>query len=111
MQGIRHNQLRKESYIKIDVDEIDKFSKSMNLPNLDTQTIDRIIEMAWEDRTPMEAIEAQFGLQEKQVIALMRQQMKESSFKMWRERVTKRKTKHLHKREFIAGRFKSQNQK
>ncbi|WP_339461554.1 TIGR03643 family protein [Nodularia spumigena] len=83
----------------------------MNLPNLDTQTIDRIIEMAWEDRTPMEAIEAQFGLQEKQVIALMRQQMKESSFKMWRERVTKRKTKHLHKREFIAGRFKSQNQK
>ncbi|AHJ28637.1 hypothetical protein BMF81_04440 [Nodularia spumigena UHCC 0039] len=111
MQEIRQNQSRKESYIKIDVDKIDKFSKSMKLPNLDTQTIDRIIEMAWEDRTPMEAIEAQFGLQEKQVIALMRQQMKESSFKMWRERVTKRKTKHLHKREFIAGRFKSQNQK
>ena len=83
----------------------------MKLPNLDPQTIDRIIEMAWEDRTPMEAIETQFGLQEKQVIALMRQQMKESSFRMWRERVTKRKTKHLLKREFIAGRFKSQNQK
>ncbi|MEA5516925.1 TIGR03643 family protein [Nodularia sp. UHCC 0506] len=83
----------------------------MKLPNFDTQTIDRIIEMAWEDRTPMEAIEAQFGLQEKQVIALMRQQMKESSFKMWRSRVTKRKTKHLQKREFIAGRFKSHNQK
>lgn len=83
----------------------------MKLPNLDSQTIDRIIEMAWEDRTPMEAIEAQFGLLEKEVIALMRQQMKESSFRMWRERVTKRKTKHLKKREFIAGRFKSQNQK
>ncbi|MBD2518288.1 MAG: TIGR03643 family protein [Nostoc sp.] len=83
----------------------------MKLPNLDLETIDRIIEMAWEDRTPMDVIETQFGLQEKQVIALMRQQMKESSFRMWRERVTKRKTKHLFKREFIAGRFKSQNQK
>jgi uncharacterized protein (TIGR03643 family) len=83
----------------------------MKLPNLDLETIDRIIEMAWEDRTPIDVIETQFGLQEKQVIALMRQQMKESSFRMWRERVTKRKTKHLFKREFIAGRFKSQNQK
>ncbi|QLE53684.1 TIGR03643 family protein (plasmid) [Nostoc sp. C057] len=83
----------------------------MKLPNLDLETIDRIIEMAWEDRTPFDVIQTQFGLQEKQVIALMRQQMKESSFRMWRERVTKRKTKHLFKREFIAGRFKSQNQK
>ncbi|MBD2496214.1 TIGR03643 family protein [Nostoc sp. FACHB-280] len=83
----------------------------MKLPNLELQTIDRIIEMAWEDRTPFEAIEAQFGLQEKQVIALMRQHMKPSSFRMWRERVTQRKTKHLNKREFVAGRFKSQNQK
>ncbi|GBE91267.1 TIGR03643 family protein [Nostoc cycadae] len=83
----------------------------MKLSNFEPQIIDRIIEMAWEDRTPFEAIEAQFGLQEKQVIALMRQQMKPSSFRMWRERVTKRKTKHLNKREFVAGRFKSQNQK
>ncbi|AFZ26686.1 TIGR03643 family protein [Cylindrospermum stagnale PCC 7417] len=83
----------------------------MKLPNLDTETINRIIEMAWEDRTPFDAIETQFDLQEKQVIALMRREMKESSFLMWRERVTKRKTKHLHNREFIAGRFKSDNQK
>ncbi|MEH2153728.1 TIGR03643 family protein [Nostoc sp.] len=83
----------------------------MKLPNLDSQTIDRVIEMAWEDRTPFDAIEAQFGLLEKQVIALMRREMKESSFKMWRERVTKRNTKHLSQREFIAGRFKSHNQK
>lgn len=83
----------------------------MKLPNLDSATIDRIIEMAWEDRTPMEAIEVQFGLKEKEVIALMRQQMKASSFQMWRKRVTNRKTKHLQKREFIAGRFKSYNQK
>ncbi|MEH2234697.1 TIGR03643 family protein [Nostoc sp.] len=83
----------------------------MKLPNLDSETIDRIIEMAWEDRTSFDAIEAQFGLLEKQVIALMRREMKESSFQMWRERVTKRDTKHLSKREFIAGRFKSHNQK
>jgi uncharacterized protein (TIGR03643 family) len=84
---------------------------SMKLPDLDYETINRIIEMAWEDRTPFEAIESQFGLLEKQVIALMRREMKESSFQMWRERVTKRKTKHLHQRDFLAGRFKSQNQK
>jgi uncharacterized protein (TIGR03643 family) len=83
----------------------------MKLPELDSKTIDRIIEMAWEDRTPFEAIELQFGLSEKEVINLMRREMKESSFRMWRERVTKRKTKHLHKREFVAGRFKSDNQK
>jgi uncharacterized protein (TIGR03643 family) len=83
----------------------------MKLPELDSKTIDRIIEMAWEDRTPFEAIEIQFGLSEKDVIQLMRREMKESSFRMWRERVTKRKTKHLNKRNFIAGRFKSDNQK
>ena len=50
--------------------------------------------MAWEDRTPFEAIEFQFGLSEPQVIAVMRQQMKASSFKLWRKRVSGRKTKH-----------------
>jgi uncharacterized protein (TIGR03643 family) len=83
----------------------------MELPNLDRQDIDRIVEMAWEDRTTFEAIETQFGLSEKQVIALMRKEMKESSFKMWRERVTGRKTKHFQKRDFVTGRFKSDNQK
>ncbi|NMG22135.1 TIGR03643 family protein [Brasilonema bromeliae] len=83
----------------------------MKLPLLDSEIIDRIIEMAWEDRTPFEVIEKQFGLQEKQVIALMRREMKASSFRMWRERVTGRKSKHLQKREFVAGRFKSANQK
>jgi uncharacterized protein (TIGR03643 family) len=83
----------------------------MELPELDTETIDRILEMAWEDRTTFEAIELQFGLSEPQVIALMRREMKDSSFRMWRQRVTGRKTKHQQKRDFIAGRFKSQNQK
>ncbi|BAY46112.1 hypothetical protein NIES4073_65030 [Kalymmatonema gypsitolerans NIES-4073] len=83
----------------------------MKLPELGSETIDRIIEMAWEDRTPFEAIEEQFGLQEKQVIDLMRREMKASSFQMWRERVSGRKSKHLQRREFVAGRFKSDNQK
>jgi uncharacterized protein (TIGR03643 family) len=75
------------------------------------QKIDRIIEMAWEDRTPFEAIKAQFGMSEQEVIALMRREMKTSSFKMWRERVQGRKTKHLKMRGFLSGRHKSKNQK
>jgi uncharacterized protein (TIGR03643 family) len=83
----------------------------MKLPDLDSATIDRILEMAWEDRTPFEAIELQFGLNESQVIAVMRREMQASSFRMWRERVTGRSTKHLKNREFIEGRFRSDNQK
>jgi uncharacterized protein (TIGR03643 family) len=71
--------------------------------------ISRIIEMAWEDRTPFEAIEFQFGLKENDVRKLMRKHMKESSFKMWRERVKGRKTKHAKNSE--GTRFKSKNQK
>ena len=56
--------------------------------------LDRIIEMAWEDRTSFEAIDYQFGLSEQEVIELMRQEMKASSFKLWRKRVSGRKTKH-----------------
>jgi uncharacterized protein (TIGR03643 family) len=61
---------------------------------LKAEEIDRVIEMAWEDRTPFDAIEAQFGIPEKEVISLMRREMKESSFKMWRKRVQGRSTKH-----------------
>ncbi|MBO6851142.1 MAG: TIGR03643 family protein [Marinobacter sp.] len=56
--------------------------------------ISRIIEMAWEDRTPFEAIEDTFGLDEKAVIRLMRKHLKPGSFRLWRKRVTGRKTKH-----------------
>ena len=73
------------------------------------EKIDRIIEMAWEDRTPFEAIEFQFGLKENDVRKLMRKHMKESSFKMWRERVKGRKTKHAKNNDGI--RFKSKNQR
>jgi uncharacterized protein (TIGR03643 family) len=63
-------------------------------PALDAADISRVIEMAWEDRTSFDAIEQQFGLNEAAVIALMRRELKLSSFKMWRERVTGRATKH-----------------
>ena len=64
------------------------------MDSLQSSAIDRIIEMAWEDRTSFEAIQYQFGLSEKDVIALMRKEMKSSSFRMWRKRVSGRKTKH-----------------
>ncbi|MEM6612313.1 MAG: TIGR03643 family protein [Cyanobacteria bacterium P01_C01_bin.72] len=82
----------------------------MKLPELDVKTIDRVVEMAWEDRTPFAAIEAQFGLKEKEVIVLMRREMKRSSFKMWRKRVSGRKTKHLAQRDFVQGRFRCKEQ-
>lgn len=60
----------------------------------DTVATDRIIEMAWEDRTPFDAIKLQFGMSEQQVIELMRKEMKPSSFRLWRKRVQGRSTKH-----------------
>ena len=54
----------------------------------------RIIEMAWEDRTPFEAIEYSFGLKESGVRALMRRHLKPRSFRLWRQRVSGRVTKH-----------------
>ncbi|CAM4178359.1 TIGR03643 family protein [Vreelandella rituensis] len=64
----------------------------------------RVIEMAWEDRTPFEAIKHQFDLDEPQVIALMRNSLKPKSFKIWRQRVTGRATKHLKLRSPAVGR-------
>jgi len=61
---------------------------------LDSEDLDRVIEMAWEDRTPFEAITYQFGLSESEVIQIMRTHMKASSFRMWRKRVSGRRTKH-----------------
>ena len=64
----------------------------------------RIIEMAWEDRTPFEAIESQFGLNESAVIAVMRTQLQQGSFRRWRKRVTGRQTKHAAMRSPDVGR-------
>ena len=88
---------------------------SMNWPTnkllkkMTQDKIDRVIEMAWEDRTPFDAIEFQFGLKENDVRKLMRKHLKESSFKMWRERVKGRKTKHAKNSDSV--RFKSKNQR
>ncbi|TAE49850.1 MAG: TIGR03643 family protein [Cytophagales bacterium] len=73
--------------------------------------IDRIIEMAWEDRTTFDAIEAQFKISESQTIQIMRQNMQPKSFKMWRKRVQNRATKHAKKRNFALGTHKCTLQK
>ena len=67
--------------------------------------IDRVIEMCWEDRTPFEAIEHQFGLKENDAIKIMRNNLKPKSFKVWRKRVSGRKTKHMELKD--SNRFKS----
>jgi uncharacterized protein (TIGR03643 family) len=84
---------------------------SNNMNQLNSISIDRIIEMAWEDRTTFESIHFQFGLKEQEVIDLMRAEMKPKSFKRWRQRVQGRKTKHEKLRTFAKGRFKCSRQK
>ncbi|GAB4123971.1 MAG: TIGR03643 family protein [Raineya sp.] len=78
---------------------------------LSQEDIDRIIEMAWEDKTPFDAIEFQFGIAEKEVITLMREEMKASSWRMWRARVNGRNTKHQRKRSQEVKRFRCSRQK
>jgi uncharacterized protein (TIGR03643 family) len=73
--------------------------------------IDRIIEMAWEDRTPFDAIKFQFGLAEADVKALMKKELKWSSYKLWRTRVENCKTKHSAKRIAAIDRFKCTRQR
>ena len=71
---------------------------------LSESEVSRVVEMAWEDRTPFEVIEATFGLSEPETIKLMRRTMKPSSFRLWRKRVTGRVTKHRKLRGFDVGR-------
>lgn len=80
------------------------------MKNFSPEDLSRIIEMAWEDRTPFEAIEFQFGLKENDVREIMRSELKSPSFKMWRKRVSGRKTKHLSLRSKEVKRFKRKNQ-
>jgi uncharacterized protein (TIGR03643 family) len=96
------------AYQQIDENELQNKTEKINLSIAD---IDRIIEMAWEDRTSFDAIKLQFGISEQEVIKLMRKNMKQSSFKMWRARVQGRSTKHAQKRNFVEGRFKCSLQK
>lgn len=74
--------------------------------------IDRIIEMAWEDRTTFDAIAAQFGVEENEVIQLMRKELKPSSFRLWRKRVNQKVSlKHEKKRSEDIQRFKCSRQR
>lgn len=86
-------------------------SSNKTLPTFSERELDRIIEMAWEDRTPFEAIHFQFGITEQQVILLMRNQMKPQSFKRWRKRVQGRSTKHRYLRTDGVTRFKCSRQR
>ena len=79
-------------------------SNDMTVHALDESQVSRVIEMAWEDRTPFEAIEHSYGLNESGVITLMRQALKPSSFRLWRQRVSNRATKHEAIRGFTVGR-------
>ena len=79
---------------------------------MEQKDIDRVIEMAWEDRTPFEAIKIQFQLSEGDVIILMRRELKRSSFTLWRKRVNSGiSQKHLQRRDLAISRFKSPLQK
>lgn len=74
------------------------------------EDIERIVEMAWEDRTPFDAITQQFGLTEKEIKLVMKERLKPSSYRLWRKRVQGRLTKHLATRSFTVGRHRSSNQ-
>jgi uncharacterized protein (TIGR03643 family) len=76
------------------------------MKQLSEKEVDRIIEMAWEDRTPFEAIKYQFSLSEADVIALMRNKLKPSSWRLWRKRAQNISLKHLKKRSLAINRFK-----
>ena len=86
-------------------------SAIVQVPDLPDEDLDRLIGMAWEDRTPFEAIEMQFGLKENEVRALMRRHLKPGSFRRWRARVKGRFTKHARLRGFSTGRFRSASQR
>ena len=81
------------------------------MKNFSDRDIDRIIQMCWEDRTPFDAIKSQFEISEKEIISIMRNNLKEKSFLNWRKRVDNRKTKHKALSSSHKNRFKSKSQK
>lgn len=81
------------------------------MARLSEAEINRVIQMAWEDRTTFESIRQQFGLTPGEVIKLMRKHLKADSFRLWRKRTTGRTTKHLSLRSFLVGRFRCPNQR
>ena len=89
-----------------------KENTSLFLHDIPDKDLDRIIEMAWEDRTPFEAISYQFNIAEKDIINIMRKELKRSSFNLWRKRVNSGiSSKHLKKRSSSINRFKANRQR
>ena len=86
-------------------------AKKLKINNFSDDDIDRIIQMAWEDRTTFDVIEKQFGINQDAVIQIMRKNMKRSSFELWRKRTSGRKTKHTSRSQSKLPRFKSSDQK
>ena len=103
------NRTKYETLIALNMNE----GQSMSSPEipLTTDEVDRIIQMAWEDRTTFDAIRIQFNLTPGEVIKLMRLNLKPSSFKLWRKRTAGRNTQHLVKRSFSVGRFRCPDQR
>ena len=99
------------SALNVNDDDRLKSSLMRTEQELNTRDIDRVIQMAWEDRTPFDAIKLQFLLDESAVIQLMRAKLSVSGFRMWRKRVTGRKTKHLAMRSVGVTRFRCPDQK
>jgi uncharacterized protein (TIGR03643 family) len=86
-------------------------SNKLKINKFSEEDIDRIIQMAWEDRTTFDVIEKQFGIKQDAVIRIMRKHMKRKSFEIWRKRTSGRKTKHKSLVEIKLPRFKSSDQK
>ena len=86
-------------------------AKKLKLKNFSDQDVDRIIQMAWEDRTTFDVIEKQFGINQDTVIKIMRKNLKRRSFELWRKRTSGRKTKHKSLGNIKLPRFKSSDQK
>ena len=86
-------------------------SNKLKLKNFSEEDIDRIIQMAWEDRTTFDVIEKQFGINQDGVIKIMRKNLKRRSFELWRKRTSGRKTKHKSLLNIKLPRFKSSDQK
>ena len=81
------------------------------MKNFKDSDIDRIIQMCWEDRTPFDAIKSQFSISEKEIISIMRNNLRERSFLNWRKRIDNRKTKHQSLSVPQKKRFKSKSQR
>ena len=77
---------------------------------IDDFDVNRVIEMAWEDRTPFEVIQSEFNLTHGELIEIMRNNLKTRSFKLWRKRVKGRKTKHIKLRGYLVGRHRCDRQ-